>query len=647
MSKENKNQVEVKVLDMYGNELPATMRNGKVRKLLKEEKAKVIKKEPFTIQLLYDITKQNKSIENMVQKYENIISDYLFNLDVSIHDIFNETTLFDQHDDWDEDNALTKLRNIVDSHKDEVSSAIKDWNYSVNRKTNPYSNQVKYSDLYYVFNSLIEYTSKEKCYAFPQYYAGAPSYYIYPLSGYKYYNGTITAIDNTLYIMRNDEKNTFKNIFNSEYNKIIKYLDELKQSINKCYCSYNEFIRSYEPFNIIVTDRDIVPKFTNFKSIVIPCSTFEHFANIINYEENDDETSWEVYRNMLNSTMHIYIDSKSYFNYDYTNKILPRRITKDFELYFYNTDDINEKDTYVIGIGKSVIYDINNTISIKDLYINNDNIVINKRHLINNIDNYTDHNNECYYYGTPEIIDYNTIYKPDYTLHTIAITFDSDDDYDTMNNKAKKLSEELFSDVNYIHNTRIYNAEGAYRACMSHNLKTCKFIKYSSAISCGLLKQKNENNLIYFPQVYDRYEKKHDYISEYEKYSYDIIVDELYYLDKNSSKLTKIDYIDKINISDAMYTKKGYSINKCDIKDILDKLKMYKDVIENYDDYENNEKSILISIFNYRQHKANSGMNFITDNQRLLTDDEQTSIQELYDYIKKNGAKANIYINID
>ena len=166
MSKENKNQVEVKVLDMYGNELPATMRNGKVRKLLKEEKAKVIKKEPFTIQLLYDITKQNKSIENMVQKYENIISDYLFNLDVSIHDIFNETTLFDQHDDWDEDNALTKLRNIVDSHKDEVSSAIKDWNYSVNRKTNPYSNQVKYSDLYYVFNSLIEYTSKEICYAF-------------------------------------------------------------------------------------------------------------------------------------------------------------------------------------------------------------------------------------------------------------------------------------------------------------------------------------------------------------------------------------------------------------------------------------------------------------------------------------------------
>ena len=44
----------VYVLDKYGNELSTTTRNGKVRKLLKEKKARVVKDNPFTIQLLYD-----------------------------------------------------------------------------------------------------------------------------------------------------------------------------------------------------------------------------------------------------------------------------------------------------------------------------------------------------------------------------------------------------------------------------------------------------------------------------------------------------------------------------------------------------------------------------------------------------------------
>ncbi|WP_416347416.1 RRXRR domain-containing protein [Allobaculum sp. JKK-2023] len=34
-----------------------TERHGKVRRLLKERKAKVVKKTPFTIQLLYDSTR--------------------------------------------------------------------------------------------------------------------------------------------------------------------------------------------------------------------------------------------------------------------------------------------------------------------------------------------------------------------------------------------------------------------------------------------------------------------------------------------------------------------------------------------------------------------------------------------------------------
>ena len=44
----------VYVLDINGNPLMPTQRFGKVRRLLKSNKAKVISKSPFTIQLLYD-----------------------------------------------------------------------------------------------------------------------------------------------------------------------------------------------------------------------------------------------------------------------------------------------------------------------------------------------------------------------------------------------------------------------------------------------------------------------------------------------------------------------------------------------------------------------------------------------------------------
>ena len=52
----------VYVLDIDGNPLMPTERHGKVRRLLKEGKAKVVKRCPFTIQLLYDSTRYVQDI---------------------------------------------------------------------------------------------------------------------------------------------------------------------------------------------------------------------------------------------------------------------------------------------------------------------------------------------------------------------------------------------------------------------------------------------------------------------------------------------------------------------------------------------------------------------------------------------------------
>ena len=52
----------VKVVDYNGKLLMPTNRHGKVRRLLKEKKAKVICKTPFTIQLLYQTTEETQDI---------------------------------------------------------------------------------------------------------------------------------------------------------------------------------------------------------------------------------------------------------------------------------------------------------------------------------------------------------------------------------------------------------------------------------------------------------------------------------------------------------------------------------------------------------------------------------------------------------
>ena len=46
----------VYVLNKDGGPLMPTERHGKVRRMLKEGKAKVVRREPFTIQLLYETT---------------------------------------------------------------------------------------------------------------------------------------------------------------------------------------------------------------------------------------------------------------------------------------------------------------------------------------------------------------------------------------------------------------------------------------------------------------------------------------------------------------------------------------------------------------------------------------------------------------
>ena len=66
-------QLKVFVLSKDGKLLMPTKRFGKVRRLLKEEKAKVVKREPFTIQLLYETTEFTQPVTLGIDSgYEHI-----------------------------------------------------------------------------------------------------------------------------------------------------------------------------------------------------------------------------------------------------------------------------------------------------------------------------------------------------------------------------------------------------------------------------------------------------------------------------------------------------------------------------------------------------------------------------------------------
>jgi hypothetical protein len=61
------------VINKNGQPLMPTERYGKIRRLLKENKAKVLKVKPFTIQLLYDTTEYKQFIIGAIDSgYGNI-----------------------------------------------------------------------------------------------------------------------------------------------------------------------------------------------------------------------------------------------------------------------------------------------------------------------------------------------------------------------------------------------------------------------------------------------------------------------------------------------------------------------------------------------------------------------------------------------
>ena len=65
----------VKTLDMNGNMVTSTITNGQCRRLLKAKKAKIIEKEPFTIQLMVPFSEidENKEIKHMNIVVSNIL----------------------------------------------------------------------------------------------------------------------------------------------------------------------------------------------------------------------------------------------------------------------------------------------------------------------------------------------------------------------------------------------------------------------------------------------------------------------------------------------------------------------------------------------------------------------------------------------
>ena len=207
MKQEN---VKVNVLDINGNELPSTMRNGKVRKLLKEKKAKVVNKDPFTIQLLYEVTENDEDCEidvelsNWMSEYANNLFDKIINFENKVKEIVPFHSYWET--DKNKDSAIVKLKALLLKHHDDFSN---DDKYSEWEKASG-----KYYNTFLVLESISSCAQHEKDHDSNNWHYGFPTFITEFIEftmnkvpyGQMHYNNTIKYLRDTIYIVDCEEE---------------------------------------------------------------------------------------------------------------------------------------------------------------------------------------------------------------------------------------------------------------------------------------------------------------------------------------------------------------------------------------------------------------------------------------------------------
>lgn len=329
--------VEVKVLDINGNELPSTMRNGKVRKLLKDNKAKVVKKFPFTIQLLYDI---DSNIDNKYLNQEFI--NKLIELSKKSKDIRqNNKTI----------NALCEFSY---KHYSDLSDATTTHTIDTELKN-------KFKNMNYIFSSFNDkyhMTDKLGCAKFPPSLDLVIGYFSFPLL-YEIehlYEQDINRIKVT-----RDYFNKNRIFDNDTTNELLQLLDDLKAVLDDVHSDYVEVMSLYKPYRIIVTNDNIIPKYTDFESIVI--SEDDYYQML-----KDDKNSFR-FSILCDAAITIDINPKQ------NKKLLQAYLNKEISslftpvtCYFLNNDkiDLQTANTIEDSYNKVIVYDINDTWTIDE-----------------------------------------------------------------------------------------------------------------------------------------------------------------------------------------------------------------------------------------------------------------------------------------
>ena len=640
--------IEVKVLDINGKELPSTMRNGKVRKLLKEKKAKVVNKDPFTIQLLYEVTENDEIDEEL----SNWISEYLNNL-------FDKTITFENkvkeivpfHSYWEtdknKDSAIVKLKALLLKHQKDFENEIYRWKLQ--------EIPGKYYNAFLVLACITECAQHEKEHDSTHWHYGFPTFITEFIQfsrdkvpyGQKHYNNTMKYLHDAIHIIKYQEEAAFSEFFGEDYKTLLFLLKQLEIDISKCYSYYLELLRVYEPLNIFVTDRDIVPKFTNLKSIRIVCEDFENITNMLDqYEFNGEFGEEEFYKRLFRQS-NIFIDFASYCK-DTTYRIIPPTLVVNMYFYRFNTDTdftsarYREDEFGMVGIAREpLIFDIKDSIHVDKMYNANKYIVPNKKLMCADPENYCSKYGEHFFDGTPKQLTEDDVFEADYTIHQKEIVFDynsvveekwySDSDishkaYDKLKKQAKKLAEIEFANENTVELETGFSTvhpKEFYDFCLENDCENCYALHYHRA----------NGGLLSFDQITKKFEqriiKKHNYQSEWDKYNFELLTD-LYYLDDKNNKLIDIKTYDNYVVTkNYKGYKEGYRISP---EAIIENLKHYKDVIDNKTPIENT----LLSITDYYWSKKHAE----------ISEDILKTIKELYDYIKANGSEYNIYITL-
>lgn len=640
----------VYVNDCSGRPLKSTERFGKVRRLLKEKKAKVVNKSPFTIQLLYEI--DNKGDKPM--KPNNLILDTNTNFkDLCIKQYKEVNDLQQLIIETGNSNTIKELKQFIIDNNDTILEHFGEYDYESLKQMINKNELTTENQFTWVCEAVTNKNDNTSFSKFPQFFYISTFSYGFTidyLSPYYNLNKIYKSDQNTLSVIIEYFK-THEDIFKEKTITLIELLEQIQLDENNVYAKYTEFIDNFIPIILFVTNNKTIPKLTAFPSLVMSIEDFLLISD--KNKECPNYPQVQLKPHYLNLFGAIFLDAEYFEDFGGENTHYE---SPNFILYTVNDDTTYQK---VFDLSATYKYNslIDNLILFdkKDYWTEKDCSEYFKTHSLSSMG------------ATSKIVmkqilervttyTKEEIFKPDYIVHEYQIVYD-ENLYEINKEFVLKQMKSLNPTITYLDKTDYLDPNF--------------FVDYEQYKDAILIEACSTK--YFLPNACKRIRNHYNKNSQkaYLKYDYQEIVDGIYYIYKDmfgKIRTVKIDKLISVNLHDYIsektydynYLKDVYTLNRLGygenalsiatkkgyltvLQEYVTKIEYTKKIMEKYTIFNADDLDLVTkSTINYQPTilYINKKNDYIT----ITEQDDIMKVSQLLTYIKENGHYIHLFV---